>query len=58
MSSWNVICAKREFQQVTSLTEKKIGLNIKKESRDTKNLFPQRLNQASDNKNETSNKAT
>ena len=58
MSSWNVICAEREFQQVTSLTEKNIGLNIKKESRDIKNLFPQRLNQASDNKNETSNKAT
>ena len=35
-----------------------IGLEIKKESRDTKNLFPQRLNQAQDKKNETSNKAT
>jgi len=58
MSSWNVICAEREFQQVTSLTEKMIGLNIKKESQDTKNLFSQRLNQAQDNKTETSNKTT
>ena len=35
-----------------------IGHEIKKESRDTKNLFPQRLNQAQDKKNETSNKET
>ena len=58
MSSWIVIGSEREFQQVTFLTEKDDGLEIKRESRDTKNLIPQRLNQAQDNKHETFNKAT